>query len=216
MTNINSPHNQNPWLSIPASDYESHMSSNNVRQTSVLNHIFETALNDIRPKRIAVLGCGTGNGFEHIRQETVEKIFGIDINPEYLEILKKRYGSELPALELSCSDLNSLDLPSDCFDLIYAALIFEYVDCEDVLKRINNSLKANGALVTVIQLPSSISGMVSETPYTSLKSLESIMHLVNPQVLNQFAMKCGLKQSKYLEIPLKLGKKFLVFYHVKQ
>jgi hypothetical protein len=121
----------------------------------------------------------------------------------------------LPMLELSGSDLNSLKLPSDCFDLIYAALVFEYVDWKRLLKQVNSSLKSNGTLVTVIQLPSLSSGIVSDTPYTSLKSLEKIMCLVNQQTFKQSASEFGLELSNETEIPLKLGKNFLVLYHIK-
>jgi ubiquinone/menaquinone biosynthesis C-methylase UbiE len=213
MTKKNFSHNQNPWLSIPASDYEGHMNSEIVGQLPVLNHIFENVLKDILPKNLAVLGCGTGNGFEHINPQIMERVLGIDINPKYLSILRRRYGSKLQMLELICSDLDTFSYPDDSFDLIYAALIFEYVDFEKILKRVSNWLTMKGTLVVVLQLRSLKSEMISETPYTSLKSLVPIMRLVNPDDFNKAAEKCGLKKSKEIEIHLKLGKRFLVSYY---
>ena len=208
--------NQNPWLSIPASDYEGHMSSETVGQLPVLNRIFENVLKDIPSKYLAVLGCGTGNGFEHINPQITERVLGIDINPEYLSILRKRYGSKLQMLELICSDLNTYSCPDNFLDLTYAALIFEYVDFKKILKRISNWLMTEGTLAVVLQLPSLESKMVSATSYCSLKSLEPMMHLVNPEIFSETAEKCGLEISKEIEIPLKLGKRFMVTYYTKR
>ena len=215
MTDNSFTQNQNPWLSISASDYEGHMNSEIVGQLPVLNHIFENVLKDVPSKYLAVLGCSTGNGFEHINPQVVERVLGVDINPEYLSILQRRYGSRLPMLELICSDLNTFSYSENSFDLIYAALIFEYVDFVKILKRISNWLTTNGTLAVVLQLPSLESNMVSETPYSSLKSIEPIMHLVNPVTFSESAEKCGLKKAKEIAIPLKLGKKFLVSYYKK-
>jgi ubiquinone/menaquinone biosynthesis C-methylase UbiE len=215
MNDNNFAQDQNPWLSISASDYEGHMNSETVGQLPVLNHIFDNVLKDVPSKKLAVLGCTTGNGFEHINPQVVERVLSVDINPEYLSILQRRYGSKLPMLELVCSDINTFSCPDNSFDLIYAALIFEYVDFVKILKRIFNWLAMNGTLAVVLQLPSLESKMISETPYSSLKSIEPIMHLVNPQTFNETAEKCGLKKSKEIEIPLKLGKQFLVSYYKK-
>ncbi len=215
MTKNNFANNQNPWLSISASDYEGHMNSENVGQSPVLNHIFENVLKDIPSTKLAVLGCGAGNGFEHIDYQIMERVLGIDINPEYLTFLRSRYGSKLRKLELICSDLNIFSCSDDSFDLIYAALIFEYVDFEQILKKVSNWLTMKGTLVVVLQLPSLESEMISETAYSSLRLLDTIMHLVNPETFSEAAERCGLKKSKEFEIPLKSGKKFLVSYYTR-
>ncbi|MBI2851320.1 MAG: class I SAM-dependent methyltransferase [Chloroflexi bacterium] len=206
---------KNPWLSIPASDYEGHMNSQQVGQLSVLNRIFENVLNDVPSKALAVLGCGTGNGFEHIDSQAVERLLGIDINPEYLAILRTRHGSKLPMLKLVCSDLNTFAHPNNAFDLIYAALVFEYVDFKNLLGRISKWLKVNGTLVVVLQVNSPESQMISDTPFTSLKTLGTVMHLINPETFTGMAGTQGLKKVKEIEIPLKQGKIFLVCYYRK-
>lgn len=205
----------NPWLSISAADYEGHMDAPNVGQLSVLNGIFRDALRCIPSKTIAVLGCGTGNGFEHIDREMTKRVVGIDINSEYLSLLKERHASRLPELELVCSDVSAFSPPNSSFDLIYGALIFEYVDYARMLKRISDWLTPKGTLVCVFQLPSPESGVVSETEYSSLKSLESIMRLVDPHDFDARARECGLTRVKQSEIPLKQGKRFLVSYYGK-
>lgn len=126
---------QNPWLQIPAEDYEGHMSASNVDQLQMLNKIFADVLNDFDPKTTAVLGCTTGNGFEHLINKNIERIIGVDINHEYLAICKNRFEKSLPQLELICADLNETDFPDSSFDLIHAALVFEYVEVELLLSK---------------------------------------------------------------------------------
>jgi len=53
----------NPWLQIPAEDYEGHLSVPNVDQLQMLNKIFANVLNEVPPQSIAALGCTTGNKF---------------------------------------------------------------------------------------------------------------------------------------------------------
>lgn len=213
--NSDNASSKNPWLSISAADYEGHMDAPNVGQLSVLNHILRDTLKYVPSKTIAVLGCGTGNGFEHIRPEMTKRVVGIDINSEYLSLLKKRHASRLPMLELVCSDLTTFSSPNDSFELVYGALIFEYVDYAKILKRISDWLTPKGTLVCVLQLPAPESKMVSETKYSSLKSLESIMRLVDLQDFDAKARECGLTKTRQNEIPLNQGKRFLVSYYEK-
>lgn len=201
---------QNPWLQISAEDYERHMSDEKVGQLQALNKIFKDILNEYSPESLCVLGCTTGNGFEHIDTKTTKSVVGIDINEEYLKIIKKRFGKSIPEMVLICSDLNDLDLPPDSFDLIHAALIFEYVDVEKTLNKISNWLSNGGVLTVVLQMPDENSSPVSETQYQSLILLTPILNLVNPDSFRLAAKKSGLKEIKNFEYDLKTGKKFFV------
>lgn len=203
---------QNPWLKIPAIDYEKHMSASNVGQLQVLNKIFKDVLDEFNPKSICILGCTTGNGFEHLINNSVDEIVGIDINKKYLEECYNRFHNSLPKLKLICADLNELELQNDFFDLIHAALIFEYVDFKKVLSKIKKWLKPDGILSAVFQLPSEYAAQISETPYSSLKSLSSLMKLIDVNEIEDILMKEKLlcEQSYILELPQR--KKFLVKY----
>jgi len=200
----------NPWLYISLSDYEAHMSSQTVMQLQALNKIFKDTIYEYNPKSICVLGSATGNGFEHLAGKKIQKLIGIDFNPEYISVCKERYENTLPKMELICADVLKLDLPNSSFDLIYGALIFEYVATGELIKKISEWLKPKGVLVCIIQLPSIQSEAVSETPYSALKKLNSIMNLVEVDKLVKTAKKHGLKESKFYKVDLQQGKKFLV------
>lgn len=201
---------QNTWLQIPAEDYEGHMSAPNVVQLQMLNKIFADVLNEFNSKSIAVLGCTTGNGFEHLIDRKIERIVGVDINPDYISICKKRFEKSLPKLELVCVDLNEAEFPVSSFDLIHAALVFEYVDVELLILKISRWLKPKGILSVVLQLPSETSAPVSETPYQSLKLLSPIIKLVDPGQFKKTAQKNGLEDIKNHEVKLESGKIFSI------
>ena len=99
---------------------------------------------------------------------------------------------------------------------MHAALIFEYVDPERLLPAVAGWLKPGGILAVVLQLPSRSSGMVSETAYTSLRALGSIMHLVDPVAFKGRAEQCGLVLSHSRTIELLLGKGFHVATYEKE
>ncbi|MCL4551482.1 MAG: class I SAM-dependent methyltransferase [Bacteroidetes bacterium] len=205
---------QNPWLKISAEDYEGHMSAPNVLQLQMLNKIFADVLNEFSPKSIAALGCTTGNGFEHSVGRNIEKVVGVDINPEYIAVCKKRYAEKLPQLKLICSDLAAINLPLSTFDLIHAALIFEYVDVDELLNKISKWLMPDGVLSVVLQLPSETSSPVSETQFQSLKLLSPLIKLIDPEEFKKTAQKYGLEEIKNDKIELASGKSFSVIKYV--
>jgi SAM-dependent methyltransferase len=154
---------RNPWLRIPVSDYEGHMGHPAVQQLPYLSAVFQEVLLEFQPKDIAVLGCSTGNGFEHIPTST-RKIIGVDINPQYLDVVRQRYGDRLPGLDLICADIFNCTIAAHSIDLIHGALIFEYVDPAPAMERVATWLRPGGVFSAVLQLPSADGSPVTETP----------------------------------------------------
>lgn len=207
---------RNPWLGIPAADYEGHMSHASVRQLQALNDLFCEIVKTFEPRRLVVLGCATGNGFEHIRPDVTEAVFAVDVNQSYLDLVGERFGNRLPGLELVCSDVLDADLEPESFDHVHAGLIFEYVKPPRLLRRIASWLEPSGVLSVVIQLPSDRSAPVTDTSYQSLKLLEPVMRLVDPADLTAAARKVGLSERRSSNVDLQSGKKFRVIYYVKR
>ena len=206
----------NPWLSIPWEDYEGHMASPEVRQAQFLNDIFKSVLQMYEPQSIAVLGCSAGNGFENIDPSVTQKVIGVDINPDYLEVLQDRYGSSLPDLKLICTDLAELELEAGSCDLIFCGLIFEYVDPKDLVSKIRQWLSMNGKLIVVLQLPSENSKMISETKYESLRRLKPVMRLVDPQAFQRACAQAGYTEVCAYTQLLKSKKVFFVGHYRRE
>ena len=199
----------NPWLKISASDYVNHMSSLEVMQYQMINECFKTALDKYRPQKILVPGCTIGNGFEHINWTQVEKVTALDINENYLQILRQNYGYH-KNLEVVVKDIVQFN-SNKKYDLIFAALLFEYVDLRSTLKKIKEFMSENSVLYTIIQLQNKKVSMISKTKYKSLEQLSSIMKLVNVQEFYLAANVIGLKILSEKKITLKSGKSFQVF-----
>jgi hypothetical protein len=97
----------NPWLSIPAADYEAHMASPEVGQLQFLNAVFKETLARQRPKSLLVPGCATGNGFEHIDFTVTRRIVAVDINPATRLPHSRFFGPVLKATASSSRCCNS-------------------------------------------------------------------------------------------------------------
>ena len=119
---------------------------------------------------VVVPGCATGNGFERIDPRTTRRIVGVDLNPEFLELARKRHAARLPGLELIRGDLAEVELEAGAFDFVFAGLIFEYVEPAPLLARCARWLRRGGVLGTALQLPC-VAGKVSASAYPSLERL---------------------------------------------
>lgn len=205
----------NPWLQISSEDYEHHMSAPNVGQLQMLDEIFENVLNEFSPGSIAVLGCTAGNGFQHLVNRELERVVGIDINFKYLAECRAWFVQDIVNLQLICADLNEIELSGPTFDLIHAALIFEYVNAEKLLEKIYGWLKPDGILSVVLQLSSEKTEPVSDTPYQALKLLSSFMHLADVKEFKERAYAIGFSEDREPEIKTIGGKNFIEMYFKK-
>ena len=186
------------------------MDSPNVAQLSFLAKTFKEALENHNCNTIALLGCATGNGLEYIKNEATERVTAVDINPEYIEILRQRYSGSVSGLEILTDDLEKCRLEEQAYSLIFAGLVFEYLEPRALLQKIAEWLRMDGIMVTILQLPGKDLASVTETPYTSLKALNSIMSLIDPKQFKIIATDVGFIEIEEKEITLKTGKSFYI------
>ena len=180
---------RNPWLSIPLADYESHMDLPHVAQSGLLADALAASVAAHTPRSVAVLGCAGGNGFDHIPPAT--RVVGIDLNPDYVNQARARFGRRFATLELHVGDIERDRFDAEPVDLAFAGLLFEYVDPPATLERIHTLLVPGGKLVSVVQLPASGIPEVTPSPFTSLDTLTPIMKLVSPDALADWAAARG-------------------------
>ena len=205
----------NPWLQIPATDYEAHMRLPEVAQTQALSKLMASALTEYTPNSLLVIGCTTGNGFEHIDTTHTRRIVGVDINPAYLAVLQRRFAGKIPGLELFEADIVSPGFIIDPVAMVFAGLVFEYMDVSGALRSIDRCMVPGAILVAVLQLPSPESAPVTATRYKSLERLAPIMNLISPSGFSDMCGKVGLQRIKTDTIPLKKGKFFFVGFYRK-
>jgi len=200
---------KNPWLGIPAADYERHMGEEGVDQLGPLRRIVEQVYREVQPSRVAVLGCGPGGALDVIEPGRTARFVGVDLNPEYISLARQRHPQSSAVAQWLCDPVEQCELEAASFDLIHAALLFEYVEPSQVLPRIARWLSPEGVLSVVLQLAGG-DAPISETRFASLGRLSGSMRLVPPDRLCELAVREGLRLRSSTEIPLARGKRFWV------
>ena len=120
----------NPWKDISLSDYENHMAMDSVQQLQAMNQMMKGQLNQYDVQSALILGIAGGNGLEHVDTEKLNKVYGVDINQEYLTITKKRYENLSDTLDCVCVDLASEAEKLPQADMLIANLLIEYIGYE--------------------------------------------------------------------------------------
>jgi hypothetical protein len=150
-----------------------------------------------------------------MNSDVTKKVTAIDLNPEYLEILRLRYGHIVAGLEVVEANLETCSLEESAYSLIYAGLLFEYVEPEVLLPKIAMSLQINGVLASVLQLPAKNLAKVSESQYESQKNLAPIMKLIPPSQFKTIATDLGLREMEARIVTLASGKPFFIGTYTK-
>jgi len=199
---------RNPWLEIPLGDYEGHMALPQVAQAGLLADVFELMLTMYAPESVAVLCCAGGNGFERVDPKVTGRVVGIDINPAYLAQAAERWRDRLPGVQFLAGDIAGEPVPFEPVSLIYAALVFEYVDLTRAVQFAASRLQPGGRLCSVIQLPSATVPEITPSRFTTLSALSGSMRLVAPGKLQDLATANGLTAVHAEARELPSGKRF--------
>lgn len=203
---------RNPWLDIPVSDYEGHMNSPGVAQLPVLSRLLGEAVAKCRPRNLLLLGCASGNGLSQIDPEVTREVVAVDINPEYLEELRRQHPNPPFNLQAVRADVMSYAFESESFDMVHCALLLEYVDWPALIPALARAIRPGGVLSVVLQQPSDTQSAVTPTRFTSLARLETIFRFVDPVALVDCAGGCALPLLSRRTEPLASGKAFDILH----
>jgi protein-L-isoaspartate O-methyltransferase len=201
----------NPWLTLPLEDYESHMALPGIGQAQMLAEELARATSQTSAGSVALVGCSGGNGLATL-PGCARRIVAIDINPAYVEAVRRRFGGGGAVLELFVADIQKGAPPCPPVDLVYAGLVFEYVDVATTMTALRGLCAPEGMMVAVIQLPSETGHFVSPSPFSSLQPLESRAHTRSRQELEEHALVAGFHASGARRITSAGGKRFDVLY----
>lgn len=197
----------NPWKSIELSDYENHMKLDSVMQLQVLNQMMKNQLDTYSVDNVMILGIAGGNGLEHINREKYSIVYGVDINPQYLQEVGKRYKNLDGTLKCLCVDLLTEVTKLPTADLIIANLLIEYIgyDCfKAVVSHVKPKYVSCG-----IQINSG-SEFVSDSPYLhAFDGLNCVHHQMDSNNLTQVMGDVGYKAVSTTEYLLPNGKKLV-------
>gem|GEM_PF-156872 len=199
----------NPWEEISLSDYEKHMALDSVRQLQTMNEMMKVQFEGYPVTTAMVFGIAGGNGLEHVNQEMYKKIYGIDINEEYLAAAKERFSYLKDILECRRIDLTcELDLLPEA-ELVIANLFIEYVGYETFKKAI---LKSKAQYVScIIQINSDEESWISDSPYIhAFDGLDTVHHQIDEKDLTKSMKDIGYSHLKTDEYLLPNGKKLVM------
>ena len=130
---------KNPWEEISLTDYENHMKLDSVMQLQAMNEMMKGQFDTYSVSNIMILGIAGGNGLEHISKDKFERVYGVDVNSDYLKEVTHRYPDLEGILECLCINLiNETDkLPES--DMVIANLLIEYIGYECFQKAVQQA-----------------------------------------------------------------------------
>ena len=197
----------NPWKDISLSDYERHMALDSVQQLQAMNQMMKGQLNQYDIQSAMILGVAGGNGLEHVDIEKLNKVYGVDINQEYLTITKKRYENISDTLECLCVDLISEAEKLPQVDMLIANLLIEYIGYECFKKVVTVTKPIYVSCIIQINVDDSF---VSDSPYLhAFDGLETVHHQMAEQELQNSMNEIDYQLIQMLEHQLPNGKKLV-------
>ena len=195
----------NPWNDIALSDYENHMSLDSVQQLQAMNSIMRDQFEAYPVDTAMVLGVAGGNGLEHIRRDKYRTVYGVDINSDYLNVVKERYINLDGVLECLQTDLiNEYDKLPDS-QLVIANLLVEYIGYKAFMKAM---MRVRPLYIScVIQINTDEAAWVSDSPYLhAFDRLDEVHCQMEEQALTDAMEKTGYRKILVQSNPMPNGK----------
>lgn len=197
----------NPWEKINLSDYENHMKLDSVYQLQALNEMMKEQFEAYDIETIMILGVAGGNGLQHIEKEKVKKVYGVDVNEDFLEECGERYLNLGETLETICVDLLNETGKLPYAELLIANLLVEYIgyDCfQRVVKTVNPKY-----ISCIIQINEGES-FVSDSPYIhAFDCLDEVHHQMEEKPLISSMDEINYRMLQTSERILPNGKKLV-------
>lgn len=188
---------KNPWEEIPLTDYENHMKLDSVMQLQAMNDMMKLQFYSYPVSSVMILGIAGGNGLEHIQKDTFKNVYGIDINPSYLQEVKHRYSNLDGLLECLCINLieETDQLPKA--DMVIANLLIEYIGYACFQKAIQQVHPKYVSCIIQINMEDT---WVSDSPYLHVfDGLDQVHHQIDEQALKHAMLEIDYHVIKTLE-----------------
>ena len=197
----------NPWNEIEIDDYEKHMSLGSIYQLQTINQIMKEQFYTHSVHSVMVLGIAGGNGLEHINTQIINKVYGVDINENYLNACKQRYPALQGILETLCVDLTQDVSQLPYADLLIANLLIEYVGYECFQIAVEQVAPKYVSCMIQVNVDDSF---VSDSPYIHVfDRLVGVLHSTEENELIEAMHGIGYQKGCRFESKLPNGKKLV-------
>lgn len=183
----------NPWKEISLDDYENHMSLDSVKQLQTMNAMMKDQFESYPVETAMILGVAGGNGLEHIDPAKYKRVYGVDINEEYLSAVSERYAGLSDILECLCVDLVSDFDRLPQAQLVIANLLIEYIGYPAFQRAI--SVTEPKYVSCIIQINTDEGKWVSDSPYLhAFDGLDAIHHQMEEDALSAAMNEIGYQR----------------------
>jgi SAM-dependent methyltransferase len=109
-------------------------------------------LPELPGRSVLDLGCGYGWFCRWAGKAGAARVLGVDVSEKMLA--RARADTQDAAIEYRRADLETLQLPTASFDLVYSSLVFHYIaDLDRLFAEIHKSLVAGGSFVFSAEHP---------------------------------------------------------------
>ena len=197
----------NPWEKINLSDYENHMSLDTVYQLQALSEMMHEQFYTYDVNSIMILGIAGGNGLEYIDKTRINKVYGVDVNKDFLKECEMRYSELQGVFEPIHADLLSEELQLPTSQLLIANLLVEYIGYECFQKVVK--MVSPEYISCIIQINTGDS-FVSDSPYLhAFDCLDEVHHQMEEDELILSMEDIEYKTERISEKELPNGKKFV-------
>jgi len=192
----NDPQSQPPgtqWVEVPSVAQNLNRRASDDSAIDWLNHSAIFLSNLLRPVRALSVGCGFGVIERTLRQRDIcQLIHGLDIADSAIQAAKQKAEAEgLQGLTYQVADLNTVTLPRETYDVVYAHASLHHVfQLEHLLDQIKKTLKPNGFFVIYEYVgPSQM-----QFPQRHLQLADAFLKTI-PERYRQMRRKQGVKQE---------------------
>ncbi len=197
----------NPWKEIRLQDYENHMRLDSVGQLQAMNAMMREQFAAYPAETVMILGIAGGNGLDHAEGMGFSAVYGVDINPRYLQACRERYPQLQGVLETVCADLLTEPLQLPRSDLLIANLLVEYIGYPRFQKAVEAVSPRYVSCGIQINEDDSF---VSDSPYLHVfDRLDEVHHQMEETALTKAMLQIGYQACLRKEMPLPNGKKLV-------
>jgi 2-polyprenyl-3-methyl-5-hydroxy-6-metoxy-1,4-benzoquinol methylase len=149
----NDPQSQPPgtqWVELPAVAANINRRASDDAAIDWLNHSASFLTHQPKPVKALSVGCGFGIIERILRQRGIcESIDGLDIADSAIQGAREKAAAEgLSGLTYEVADLNTVNLPAETYDVVYAHASLHHVfQLEHLLDQIKKTLKPDGFFI---------------------------------------------------------------------
>ena len=183
------------------------MSLDTVYQLQALSEMMHEQFYTYDVNSIMILGIAGGNGLEHIDRTRINKVYGVDVNKDFLKECEMRYSELQGVFEPIHADLLSEELQLPTSQLLIANLLVEYIGYECFQKVVK--MVSPKYISCIIQINTGDS-FVSDSPYLhAFDCLDEVHHQMEEDELILSMEDIEYKTERISEKELPNGKKFV-------